>query len=200
MSHDMISEPAAPALADDAISVLWDVGTVARMTQTVVDESLVDAGISAREFWIITLLAARGPITPGEIASRSGIPATSISKVVARLAAKGLVDESEHPDDGRSRLVAISAGGGAAIEAARTRFGALHRRIHELLGPEMADIVWSLRRLEWALRQLGPFTPDMMASARHRVPSWIRYSGPALTADEESEVLRYIEWMVHRRT
>lgn len=199
MSNDMTDQRPGPEAPDDALTVFWDIGTVGRMTQTVVEDSLVDAGISGREFWIISLLAAQGPVTPGEIASRSGIPATSISKVVARLASRGLIEETANPEDGRSRLVSISAGGRAAIKAAQGRFGLLHRRMYELLGPEMADVIWSLRRLEWALRQIGPFTPDEMASTRHRVPSWIRYSGPALTADEESEVLRYIGWMVHRR-
>lgn len=188
-----------PGPPDDALTVFWDIGTVGRMTQTVVEDSLVDADISAREFWIISLLAAQGPITPGEMAARSGIPATSISKVVHRLAEKSLVDHSDNPDDGRSRLIAISAGGRQAIAQAQERFGILHRDIYELLGPEMADVIWSLRRLEWALRQIGPFAPDEMAATRHRIPSWIRYSGPALTAAEESEVLQYIEWIVHRR-
>lgn len=198
MSSDMTA--GAPQPPDNALTILWDIGIVARMTETLVEDTLVDAGVTVREFLIISLLAAQGPLTPGDIAARTGIPATSISKAVQRLSSRSLVDESDHPDDGRSRLVQLAEAGRAAIAAAQDRFGPLHQAFYDVLGPEMADIIWSTRRLEWALRQIGPFSTDDMAATRHRVPSWIRYSGPALTADEESEVVRYIDWLIHRRS
>ena len=198
MSSDM-TDLEAPTPPRDALTVLWDIGIVARMTETLVEGTLVDVGISVREFLLLSLLAAQSPITPSETAARSGVPATSVSKAMARLIGRNMVTESAHPDDGRSHLLSITDEGRSTLLTIGERFGPLHRAFYDTLGTEMADIIWSMRRLEWALRQIGPFSTNDMEATRHRVPSWIRYSGPALTADEEAEVLRYIDWMVHRR-
>ncbi len=198
MSSDMSSRN-APEPRGDALTVLWDIGIVARMTETLVEGTLADVDISVREFLLLSLLAAQSPLTPSEIAARSGVPATSVSKAMARLVSKAMATESDHPEDGRSRLLSIADEGRATLLKIGDRFGPLHRAFYDTLGEEMPDIIWSMRRLEWALRQIGPFATDAREASRYRIPSWIRYSGPALTADEESEVLRYIEWMVHRR-
>lgn len=198
MSSDMTTRE-APEAPQDALTVLWDIGIVARMTETLVEETLVDVGISVREFLLLSLVSAQSPITPSEVAARSGVPATSVSKAMARLSGRGMVSETAHPDDGRSRLLSITDEGRSTLRQIGDRFTPLHRAFYATVGDEMPDIVWSMRRLEWALRQIGPFATDAREAARHRIPSWIRYSGPALTADEESEVLQYIEWLVHRR-
>jgi DNA-binding transcriptional ArsR family regulator len=90
------------------LTVLWDIGVVVRLMGNLLDDVIVDAGISARDFHVLSIFAAQGSLTPSDVATRTGIPAPTVSKLLARLAAQGLVEEQPHPDDGRSRLVDIT--------------------------------------------------------------------------------------------
>lgn len=189
-----------PEIPQGALSVLYDVGVVARLTGTILDDALEDAGIAANEFFMTSVLMVHGPLTPTDVANRSGVPPSTVSKVISRLVERDLVVEEIHPTDRRSRLIRLSVRGRRAHTDAQEGFGKVLAGIFGLLGSEMADTVWSLRRLEWALREIGPWAPIDGDNARVAAPHWIRYSGNPLTVDEVDEVLRFIDWIVHRRT
>lgn len=196
MSNEMISDQPSRA---GGLTILFELGVVSRLTGTILDRALIDAGITAREFFMLSVIAGMGPLTPGDIAQRSGIPAPTVSKLLARMFERGLATEDEHPSDGRSRIISLTPAGRQAIADAQPGFGQVLRAWYDLLGDEVADIHWSLRRLDWALREIGGFEQHDEESVRNLNPGWIRYSGPPLTADEEGEVVRYIEWILHRR-
>jgi DNA-binding MarR family transcriptional regulator len=183
----------------DVLSVFWDVGVVSRLTEAVVERALDGIDLTPRQFALLSMVLSQGPLTPGEAAERSGIPAPSVSRLLAGFEQRGLVSETAHPTDGRSRIVSITAAGRSLVADCQAGFGRMHRGVYDLLGVEAADVVWSLRRLEWALRRLADLPEMDTAGARSRTPNWIRYSGPALTPAEEAEAVAHLEWMIFRR-
>jgi DNA-binding MarR family transcriptional regulator len=181
------------------LTVFWDIGVVSRLTAMVVDEALDGLGVTAREYALISVVRAQGPLTPTEVSERTGIPAPSVSRMVRSLHDRGLLREGPNPEDRRSRIVSITEDGIRLIADAQNGFGRAHRAFYELLGDDVTDLVWSLRRAEWALRRLVGQTPLDEAGIRSRLPNWIRYSGPPLTPDEEAEAVRFLDWLVWRR-
>ncbi|MCB2223967.1 MAG: MarR family transcriptional regulator [Actinobacteria bacterium] len=179
--------------------MFWDIGVVARLTEAVVDDALEGVELTPRQFALLSLVLSQGPLTPGEAAERSGIPAPSVSRLMAGFEQRGLVSETDHPTDGRSRIVSITEAGREIVADCQAGFGRAHNGLYDLLGTEAADVVWSLRRLEWALRKLTGMPETGGDATRFRTPNWIRYSGSALTPAEEAEAVAYLNWMVFRR-
>lgn len=58
-----------------------------------------------------------GPRTPGELADLERVAAPSMTRTVTCLAERGLVTLTGNPNDGRSKLVALTDAGRAALEA-----------------------------------------------------------------------------------
>ncbi|MFT4110028.1 MarR family winged helix-turn-helix transcriptional regulator [Propionicimonas sp.] len=79
-----------------------------------------------------------GPRTPGELADAERIAPPSMTKTVSCLAEKGLVTRDDNPSDGRSKLVALTDAGRAAIdEVVRVRDDWM---VHKLEGLSEAEL------------------------------------------------------------
>lgn len=57
-----------------------------------------------------------GPRTPGELAEAERVSAPSMTRTVNCLVEKGFVERVEHPSDGRSKVLSLSADGGVALD------------------------------------------------------------------------------------
>ena len=73
-----------------------------------------------------------GPRTPGELAELEQIAPPSMTKTVNCLEDRGLVSRADHPTDGRSKLVALTAEGRAALD--RTARARDDWMVHQLNG------------------------------------------------------------------
>jgi len=73
-----------------------------------------------------------GPRTPGELAELERIAPPSMTKTVNCLAERGLVVRADHPTDGRSKLVALTDQGRAALD--RTARARDDWMVHQLNG------------------------------------------------------------------
>jgi len=71
----------------------------------------------------LNTLVAGGPTTSSELAAAEGITPQSMAAIVAELEARGLVAREQDPHDGRRRLVRITDGGRAALDADRHATG-----------------------------------------------------------------------------
>ena len=69
------------------------------------------AGLTRTQLSILGAVARGGPSSHGALAEREGVNPTMLSRVVASLAAAGLVQRRPHPDDGRQGLVEVTAAG-----------------------------------------------------------------------------------------
>ncbi len=77
-----------------------------------------------------------GPLTPSELATRERVQRPTITRVVIRLEASGLVTRAADPSDRRSALITVTPAGRALLAAARTRKDAFLSERLDALAPE----------------------------------------------------------------
>ena len=96
-----------------------------------------DSDITDSQFSVLALLDRDGPQTPRSLAGYERVQPPSMTRTVAALADAGLVTRTEHPDDGRQVVVALTAEGAAIVRETRRRRDAwLARRLAELTPDE----------------------------------------------------------------
>jgi DNA-binding MarR family transcriptional regulator len=97
-----------------------------------------------------------GPLTPSELAVRERIQRPTVTRIIARLEASGLVERTRDPHDGRSSLVALAPAGHELLARGRTRKDAyLARRLRELDADEQATLERAAAVLERLLEEEG---------------------------------------------
>ncbi len=89
----------------------------------------------------LATVEVRGPLTPSELAEIEGVKRPTATRIVAKLAASGLVERTGDPNDGRVSLVSISSDGSALLQKMRKRKNAyLARRLRELPPDDIAAL------------------------------------------------------------
>nr|WP_306366443.1 MarR family transcriptional regulator [Nocardiopsis sp. CC223A] len=68
------------------------------------------SGMNPTDFQCYTLLRVAGTMTPGEIASSLCLSTGSVTGVIDRMEAHGLVERTRHPEDRRKVAVRLTAG------------------------------------------------------------------------------------------
>ena len=79
------------------------------------------AGLTSSQLSALAVIEHHGPLTLGALAEHEGVAPPSITRVVARLEADGLVVRQADPDDRRVARVTLSARGAALIAESRRR-------------------------------------------------------------------------------
>lgn len=80
-----------------------------------------------------------GPLTPGELAEIERISAPSMTRTANCLVERGLVSRCDHPSDGRSKVLALTADGEAVLDrTARARDDWMFRQLQGLSEEEVA--------------------------------------------------------------
>lgn len=111
-----------------------------------------DTGLTPTQLSALAAVEHHGPLTLGDLAQHERVAPPTVTRVVAKLEADGLLTRQADPDDGRSTLVAATRSGRRLIEGTRTRKDAwLAARIASL-GPH------DQARLEQALDVLDELT------------------------------------------
>jgi DNA-binding MarR family transcriptional regulator len=96
-------------------------------------------GLTEPEFDLLaTLRRTDDALTAGELAEHTMVTSGGLSKRVDRLVARGLVERNGSVDDGRRRIVRLTARGRAVIDAAFTDHLANEHRLIAELGPDDA--------------------------------------------------------------
>ncbi len=180
------------------LSVLYDVHRIAYLAQELVEGALDGHDLSGTEFALYSYLIVEGPVTVSEVARGIAAPLATTSKLLARVEERGHLDRTRNPEDGRSTLVELNDAGRAAHAAARPEFLGALRRVQESLGGAADDVRWALARLDDALAAAMGAEGSLLYPVR---PSnrQLSYRGDPLTADEEVEVRRFIEWLRWQR-
>ncbi len=115
-----------------------------------------DPGFGQSLVSALATIDRHGPLTLGELAEHERLAPPSITKLVGRLEAEGLVRRSPHPDDGRAVSVAVTRAGAARLAQARRRTNAwLAERLGDLGLEDEARIEDAVELLE-ALLAEGP--------------------------------------------
>ena len=147
-------EPMIATLASDPPrpNVLFQTYIAGQRLTALLDRHLETAGVTSNPFGLLSALGIWGPITPTELAGRTGMPPTTLSSALARASARGYVRRRPNPDDGRSHLVELSEEGDRAWRAGWPALrSALARLEHELAG-SLDDVQAAIDRLDAAAR------------------------------------------------
>ena len=121
---DFIDEAARQwGLRWDAVEQMHAVTSLMRVQQVVLaqlDELLRPHGLTFARYEALVLLtfSRSGSLPLGKMGERLQVHATSVTSIVDRLEAAGLVVRRRHPDDGRAVLAEITDAGRAVVEAA----------------------------------------------------------------------------------
>ena len=107
----------------DRVPAMHAVTSLMRVQQLVLgrlDAILKPHGLTFARYEALVLLvfSSRGELPLGKMGERLQVHPTSITSIVQRLEAAGLVTRRPHPDDGRAVLCAITDEGRAVVEAA----------------------------------------------------------------------------------
>jgi DNA-binding MarR family transcriptional regulator len=191
-------------VADDApqMSILFDLWLVNHLISGALDEVLArDGGLSGDEFGFYSLLRRFGPVSSSQVVRWTAMRPTTVSTLVRRLQQRGHLEQWPNPVDGRSRLIALTPAGEAVHAGTAATFFTATRALAAALGPDEQRQRASLQRLDAALRQVGGLDPRPYAlPAEASEPQCqLTYAGSPLTADEETQVRQYIQFLHSRR-
>jgi DNA-binding MarR family transcriptional regulator len=96
-----------------------------------------DATLSLTQLATLATLYRHGPLTPRELAERERVQPPSMTRVLAALEERGLVDRVRHPTDGRQVLVSVTETARKMLTDDRRRREAwLTKRLGELTSEE----------------------------------------------------------------
>lgn len=100
----------------------------------------------------LTSLELAGALTPRELAEVERVQPPTMTRIVAKLEERGLVDRTPHPTDGRQVILAATDGGRAVLgQFERARDGWLATRLADLTEEERD----TLRRAAEILQRLA---------------------------------------------
>lgn len=124
LPFDPIDEAARQwGLRWEGVPAMHAVTSLMRVQQLVIaelDAILRPHGLSFARYEALVLLvfSRHGSLPLGKMGERLQVHPTSVTSIVRRLAAAGLVDRRPHPEDGRAVLAEITPAGRATVEAA----------------------------------------------------------------------------------
>ena len=141
----MPTDPRRP----DLLQEIYSSGLLVGM---LVDEELVKAGVPQQLFSFLGWIATLQPVTPGVLASETGLPPTTIRDYVRRLAARRDVRKVPNPADGRSYFLVLTAKGQRVADRGWPAVVAAHERLSRHLRRPAAEHLAAASELRRALR------------------------------------------------
>jgi DNA-binding MarR family transcriptional regulator len=140
-----------------------------------VADVIAESGLTGGEFAVASWLNIRERATPSELATDLGMAPTTLSSIIERLVRKGQVKRVPNPEDGRSYLLQLTAGGKATNAANAARFQRMITRVRAELDRDEEEILEAMRALEAAMRRALGYENVAPAGAtarnRQRAPS-----------------------------
>lgn len=120
-----------------------------------------DPHISLTQISALSTLVREGAMTPGTLASRECVQPPSMTRVIATLADRKLVDRSPHPSDGRQILVAASRSGHALLsDEANAREEWLTAQLAKLPAEKIAVLAQAVDIMTEMSAHREPATPS----------------------------------------
>jgi DNA-binding MarR family transcriptional regulator len=91
--------------------LLVDIWAASQLVATLLDRKLEQLGLDPYGWGTLSVVGAFGPLTPSEVAWRTGRPLTTTSDLIRRLVDRGEVERLPNPDDRRSQILRLTAKG-----------------------------------------------------------------------------------------
>jgi DNA-binding MarR family transcriptional regulator len=141
-------------------ALLLDIWVAGELAGALLDQKLEEEGIDSYAWGTLSVIGAYGPITPSELAERTGRPVTTVSDVVRKLVERGDVERLSNPDDGRSYLLRLTSRGDKRWRKGWPALRSTIRAVSSRLGRPLAEVHDPLWELIGALREAaGEVTP-----------------------------------------
>jgi DNA-binding MarR family transcriptional regulator len=90
---------------------------------------------------VLATIAREGPISPSALATLERVSRPTVTRLVEKLTAAGLVDCTPDPADGRSYLISLSEGGSALRKLRHARKNAYLAKLIASTSPEELDVL-----------------------------------------------------------
>jgi len=109
--------------------LLINVWIAGELVSVLLDRNLVEEGVHTDFYGTLSVIGVWGPLTPSELAEKTGTALTTVSDRLRRMVADGDVERVAHPGDGRSHLVQLTPEGDARW---RRGWPALQRTLEQI--------------------------------------------------------------------
>ncbi|MDC9826274.1 MarR family transcriptional regulator [Devosia sp. ZB163] len=114
------------------------IASINRQLEAELEERLRPGGVPIEQYRILEVLDASEPAAMGEIATQSLIEAPTLTKIIDKMVAEGLVYRAPDPNDRRRVLILTAPGGKALFKRLRGVSSAQEQRIVDLLEGDKA--------------------------------------------------------------
>jgi DNA-binding MarR family transcriptional regulator len=133
-------------------SLLHQVG---RELGTAMDREFAAYGLTAQQAAVL-LHAAREPTSPSQLRAQLGTDTAGMTKLLDRLAAKGLIERRPHPGDRRAIVIELTAAGRELLPNLPPVFGRVSSALLAGFAPtELATLTGMLNRMLANLRPIA---------------------------------------------
>jgi DNA-binding MarR family transcriptional regulator len=120
------------------------IASVNRQLEAELEERLRPGGVPIEQYRILEVLDASEPAAMGEIATQSLIEGPTLTKIIDKMVAEGLVYRAPDPNDRRRVLILTAPGGKALFKRLRGVSTAQEQRLVDLLASDGAATLRSL--------------------------------------------------------
>jgi DNA-binding MarR family transcriptional regulator len=116
----------------------WNARLAARRITAFLNRRMQDSGLSLAQFGLIAQIAAARDDTLSELAERTGLDQSTLSRNLQVLEAAGLIETAAGEKDARRRAVWLTEKGAQSLEAGLVDWKRAHGQLAERLDPEVA--------------------------------------------------------------
>ena len=135
------------------VDLLQELYSTGLLVGLLVDGELAKIAVPDRLFSFIGWVTRLEPVTPGTLASETGLPPTTIRDYVRELVARGDARKVPNPADGRSYHLVLTAQGRRLSDRGWPAVVASFERLEPLLGRPAAEYLAIVEELRTGLRQ-----------------------------------------------
>jgi DNA-binding MarR family transcriptional regulator len=130
------------------ISLLFDVFVLNQHLRSLLTRALEGTGISPDQYAVYSLLFEAGSLSPTDMATRMGMPLTTLLDYLRPMLRRHHVSRGRHPRDGRSYLVTLTARGLAVFRRANAAWNEAIRRLEPGVKMPVGDVRRALHALD----------------------------------------------------
>ncbi len=132
--------------------ILESLRVTSLLAERLLERELAARGVPAEQFALVDEIGRAEPVTPSELARRTGRPPTTLSDHLGRLSGRGLVRSEPNPVDGRSRLISLTDAGSSLRAAGYPAVERAEELVAARLRTPVHDVDRALAHLEFAAR------------------------------------------------
>lgn len=148
---------ARPGLDTSPMDVIAPVKRIQALYAAALEPLYEAAPVTSSELDVLVLLRhADEPLIARRLAERMRYSRAGVSKTLARMEKRGLIERQPNPADRRAAIVTITGAGAEAVDAMFPRQLALEAELLDGLGPDRARVVEALHLLCGVLERRPP--------------------------------------------